>query len=236
MFRTRPSKLCGFCIFHTESCEPLIEIWWTRPGKTYYACFLHFNQIEWSVHQIDGNRIERCSWCFGDNLFPCFESNGIMIHGWTISMRWASTWYILESNWIMMLELSQVLTPIKWRLSWWYMKMRPPCCLIIWVLSRMWTVDCVIYWTDCAVHCPFKASPEWSTELTLRLFHGAIDMNIKKLTCCARQNKLKLYEGADGEFMVKCNQANCSKEGKTKDWRTIVATGNHGVADNYKWW
>ena len=46
---------------------------------------------------------------------------------------------------------------------------------------------------------------------------GAIDMNIKKLACCARQNKLKLYEGADGEFMVKCNQANCSEEGKTKD-------------------
>ena len=59
-------------------------------------------------------------------------------------------------------------------------------------------------------------------------------MNIKKLACCARQNKLKLYEGTDGEFMVKCNQANCSKVRETKDLRAIVATGNHGVADNYK--
>ena len=27
MKSTRQSKLCGFCIFHTETCEPLIEKW-----------------------------------------------------------------------------------------------------------------------------------------------------------------------------------------------------------------
>ena len=38
---TRPSKLCGFCIFHTESCEPLIEKWFVC-----YAFFSMFQKME----------------------------------------------------------------------------------------------------------------------------------------------------------------------------------------------
>ena len=36
--KTRPSKLCGFCIFHTETCEPLIEKW--------FVCYAFFNVSE----------------------------------------------------------------------------------------------------------------------------------------------------------------------------------------------
>ena len=37
-YETRPSKLCGFCIFHTETCEPLIEKW--------FVCYVFFNVSE----------------------------------------------------------------------------------------------------------------------------------------------------------------------------------------------
>ena len=37
-YKTRPSKLCGFCIFHTETCEPLIEKW--------FVCYAFFNVSE----------------------------------------------------------------------------------------------------------------------------------------------------------------------------------------------
>ena len=131
-----------------------------------------------------------------------------------------------ESNWILMFDLFQFLTPMKWRISWCSMKMRPRCCLIIWVLPCMWPVDCVMYWTkdmQSVLYTVFKMSIQGKSKMVnwinLAVIPrcGAIDMNIKKLACCARQNKLKLYEGADGEFMVKCNQANCSEEGETKD-------------------
>ena len=36
--KTRPSKLCGFCIFHTKTCEPLIEKW--------FVCYAFFNVSE----------------------------------------------------------------------------------------------------------------------------------------------------------------------------------------------
>ena len=35
--KTRPSKLCGFCIFHTETCEPLIEKWFVC--YAFFQCF-----------------------------------------------------------------------------------------------------------------------------------------------------------------------------------------------------
>ena len=36
--QTRLSKLCGFCIFHNETCEPLIEKW--------LVCYAFFNVSE----------------------------------------------------------------------------------------------------------------------------------------------------------------------------------------------